>query len=135
MNHRAIVKSRPEELRERTKQFALKVIQLVRSLPRTDEARLMGRQLLKSATSVAANYRAVCRARSKPEFIAKVGIVVEEADESVFWLEMLRDSRTAPESAVIPLLKEANEVVAIFAASQRTARGSMAKSPDRSMNQ
>ncbi len=84
--------SRPEELRERTKRFAIAVVRLFRSLPRTDEARVIGRQLLRSATSVAANYRAVCRARSKAEFIAKVGVVVEEADETVFWLEWSQPS-------------------------------------------
>ncbi|MGH9789756.1 MAG: four helix bundle protein [Candidatus Acidiferrales bacterium] len=78
---------RAEELKKRTKQFAIRVIKLFRSLPKTEEARIIGRQLLRSATSVAANYRAVCRARSKPEFIAKLGLVVEEADESALWLE------------------------------------------------
>ena len=82
----------------------------------------MGKQLLRCGTSVAANYRAVCRARSKAEFIARIGVVVEEADETVFWLEMLVDSNTVPPKALAPLLKEANELLAIFAASQRTAR-------------
>lgn len=75
--------SQPEELRQRTKQFALRVIRLFRSLPKSDEARILGRQLLRSATSVAANYRALCRARSKAEFIAKMGVVIKEADETV----------------------------------------------------
>jgi four helix bundle protein len=77
------------ELKDRTKQFAVRIVKLFRSLPRTDEARIIGKQVLRSGTSVAANYRAVCRARSKAEFIAKVGVVVEEADETVFWLELL----------------------------------------------
>src|SRR5437763_8914926 len=83
--------SRPEQLRERTKQFALRIVKLFRSLPKTDEARVLGRQVLRSGTSVAANYRAICRARSKAEFVAKIGTVVEEADETVsgwnFWLK------------------------------------------------
>jgi four helix bundle protein len=84
--------SRPEELRDRTKRFAMRIVRLFRSLPRTPDAQVMGKQLLRCGTSVAANYRAVCRARSKLEFIARVGVVVEEADESVFWLEMLTDN-------------------------------------------
>ena len=76
-----------KDLQARTKSFALRIIWMFRSLPKTEEARIRGRQLLRSGTSVAANYRAVCRARSKPEFTAKLGVVVEEADETVFWLE------------------------------------------------
>src|SRR5574341_255353 len=86
------MKLHPEQFRNRTKQFAIRLVRLFRSLPKTDEARTIGRQLLRSGTSVAANYRAVCRARSKAEFIAKIGIVVEEADETVFWLELLIDT-------------------------------------------
>jgi four helix bundle protein len=81
-----------EELRIRTKSFAVRIVKLFRSLPRTEEARVIGRQLLRSGTSVAANYRAVCRSRSRAEFIAKVGVVVEEADETVLWLELLVDT-------------------------------------------
>jgi four helix bundle protein len=111
-----------DELRERTKQFALHVIDLFRSLPHTEEARVLGRQLLRSGTSVAANYRAACRARSKAEFVAKIGVVVEESDETVFWLELLADSHILPAPQLDGLLTEANELLAIFAASQRTAR-------------
>jgi len=82
----------------------------------------MRRQLLRSATSVAANYRAVCRARSKLEFIAKIGLVVEEADETVFWLELVRDTGTLEGEDVNEALREANELLAIFAASQITAK-------------
>ncbi len=82
----------------------------------------MGRQLLRCGTSVAANYRAVCRARSKAEFVAKIGVVVEEIDETVFWLEMLVEAGIVRANRMEPLLKEANELLAIFAASQRTAR-------------
>src|SRR3989475_6564346 len=81
-----------EVLKERTKKFAIGIIKLFRMLPKTEEARVIGRQVLRCGTSVAANYRAVCRARSKAEFVAKMGIVVEEADETVFWLEMLADT-------------------------------------------
>lgn len=114
-----------EQLKARAKRFALSVLSLFRALPRTDEARIIGRQLLRSATSVAANYRAVCRARSKAEFIAKIGVVVEEADETVFWLEMVLDGQLMPKEKVSSILKEAGELLAIFAASQRTARAPM----------
>jgi four helix bundle protein len=117
-------RSRPEELRERAKQFAIRIVRVVRSLPRSDEARVIGRQLLRSATSVAANYRAVCRARSRAEFVAKIGVVVEEADESVFWLELLADTDVIPRERIADVLAEANELLAVFAASQRTARSS-----------
>jgi four helix bundle protein len=82
----------------------------------------MGNQLLRCATSVAANYRATGRSRSRAEFISKMGTVVEEADESVFWLEMLVDSEIARKEKADPLLREGNELLAIFAASQRTAK-------------
>jgi len=112
-----------DELKKRTKQFAIRIVKLFRSLPRSEEARIIGRQMLRSGTSVAENYRAVCRARSKAEFIAKIGIVVEEADETVLWLELLVDTAMMPASRMAKLLVEANELLAIFAASQHTARG------------
>ena len=84
----------PEQMRARTKQFAIRVVRLFRALPKTREAMVMGNQLLRSGTSVAANYRAACRARSKAEFISKMGTVVEEADETVFWLELLIETGT-----------------------------------------
>jgi four helix bundle protein len=111
-----------EELKKRSKQFAIRVIKLFQALPRTDVARVLGRQLLRSATSVAANYRAVCRARSKAEFVAKIGVVVEEIDETVFWLELLVETGIIAASKMESLQKEAAELLAIFAASQRTAR-------------
>jgi four helix bundle protein len=110
------------ELKARTKEFAIRVVKLFRALPKTDEARVLGRQVLRSGTSVAANYRAACRARSKAEFIAKIGVVVEEADETVFWLELLVDTGIVPPSRMNKLLDEANELLAIFAASQHTAK-------------
>ena len=109
-------------LQSRTKQFAIRIVKLFRSLPRTEEARVIGKQVLRSGTSVAANYRAVCRARSKAEFIAKVGVVVEEADETVFWLELLSETGIVEQRKLVELLLEANELLAIFAASQRTAK-------------
>ena len=111
-----------EQIKRRAKQFALRVIRLFRALPRAAEAQVIGRQLLRSGTAVAANYRAVCRARSKAEFVAKIGVVVEETDETVFWLEMLVEAGIIRASRMEPLLKEANELLAIFAASQRTSR-------------
>jgi len=112
-----------EQLRERAKQFALRKINLVRALPKTEKARLMGRQLLRSGTSIASNYRAVCRARSKAEFISKMGTVVEETDETVFWLELLIDAKIMKKDKMTSILQEANELLAIFAASQNSAKG------------
>ncbi len=111
-----------DQMRERTKQFAYRIVRLYRSLPRTTEAQVAGKQLLRSGTSVAANYRAVCRARSKAEFIARIGVVAEEADETVFWLELITDNAIIPEEKMAALLKEARELTAIFSASQHTAR-------------
>ena len=113
---------RAKELQLRTKKFALRAIAMFRQLPRTEEARTVGRQVLRSGTSVAANYRAVCRARSKAEFIAKIGIVVEEIDETVFWLEMLIESGILPQSRLQLLVQEARELLAIFVRSQLTAK-------------
>ncbi len=85
-----------EELKYRSKQFAIRIVKLFRSLPKTDEARIIDKQVLRSGTSIAANYRAVCRARSRAEFIAKIGIVLEEADETVLWLELLKNGSMKP---------------------------------------
>lgn len=110
-----------DDLRKRSKRFAMDVISLFRVLPGTEEARIIGRQLLRSGTSVAANYRASCRARSKAEFVSKNGVVVEEADESVLWLEMLTESGIVPPAKTEALLKEGNELLAIFSASYHTS--------------
>jgi four helix bundle protein len=109
-------------LRDRTKRFALRVIKPCDSLPGTDAGRTISRQILRSGTSVAANYRAVGRARSQAEFVAKMGVVVEEADETVFWLELLAESDIVPEHRLGELTAEANELVAIFVMSQPNAR-------------
>jgi four helix bundle protein len=114
--------SKQEALRARTKKFALRIIRLFRHLPKSPDAQVLGKQLLRSGTSVGANYRAAGRARSKAEFISKIAIVVEETDESVFWLECLIESGIVPEALLQDLLVEANELLAIFAASLRTSR-------------
>ena len=111
------------DLRDRTKAFALDAIQLVESLPRTRTGDVVGRQLLRAGTSVAANYRSACRARSRKEFIAKMGIVLEEADESQFWLEVVEERSMLRLEVTRPLLTEAGELVAIIVSSIQTARG------------
>jgi len=116
-----------EELQQRTKAFALRIIRVFKSLPKTDDAIVLGKQLLRSGTSVAANYRATCRARSRAEFIARLGVVVEEIDETVLWIELLGESETLPRARLSSLLKEANELLAIFISSQMTAKGIKAK--------
>jgi four helix bundle protein len=115
--------SKPEDLRERTNNFALRTIHLFRTLPKSGEAQVIGKQLLRSGTSVAANYRAACRARSRQKFAARIGIVMEEADKTVFWLELFTESGIRPSSRLKGLLKEARELAAIFTASCGTARG------------
>lgn len=110
------------ELKQRTKQFALRVVRLTDALPRRMSADVLGRQLLRSATSVAANYRSACRAKSRADFISKMGTVEEEADESGFWLEMIVDAGLQEEARVAGLLDEANALTAIAVASIRTAR-------------
>lgn len=109
------------ELKARTKEFALRMFRLVDVLPTSVKGRTIANQIVRSATSVAANYRAACRARSRAEFIAKIGIVEEEADETAFWLELIIDSKVRSEKQIGPLRKEANELVAIMAASRKSA--------------
>ncbi len=113
---------RREELRKRTKAFALRIIRLYRALPRNTEAQVIGKQVLRSGTSVGANYRAVCRARSQAEFVARMGLVAEETDETVFWLELLIDAGIVAKRRLDGLLNEARELTAIFSASTQTAR-------------
>jgi four helix bundle protein len=114
--------SQAAELRERTKQFAVRIVKLFRALPRTEEARVLGKQVLRSGTSVAANYRAVCRSRSRADFISKLAIVTEEADETVFWLELLVETGIVREVRLAKLLTEANELIRIFGSSLHTAK-------------
>ena len=111
------------ELKIRTKQFGLRVIKLVSVLPKTIEGRVIANQLVRSGTSVGANYRAACRGRSKAEFISKLGIVEEEADEGAYWLEMIIEAGLIKPKRVEPLLQEANELVAIMTASRKSAIG------------
>ena len=108
-------------MKERTKAFALRIVRLSRSLPESKQAQIIGTQLLRSGTSVGANYRAVCRARSRPDFIAKLGVVIEEADESAYWLELLADTGLVKHEKLDSLLKEARELTAIFNAARITA--------------
>ncbi|MBI3947558.1 MAG: four helix bundle protein [Armatimonadetes bacterium] len=110
-----------DDVKSRTKRFALDVIALVANLPNTATGRAIGGQLVRYGTSVGANYRAACKGRSKAEFIAKLGIVEEEADESAYWMELLVEGRLLTAQRVAPLLREANEPTAIAAASRRTA--------------
>jgi four helix bundle protein len=116
------------ELKARTKQFGLQVINLVDALPKSTAGWAIGRQLVRSGTSVGANYRAACRSRSKAEFIAKIGIVAEEADESAFWLELIMDGGLLKLDLVVSLHQEVEELTAIFTASGRTAKASNPKS-------
>jgi four helix bundle protein len=109
------------ELLARTKSFALRSLKLVDHLPRSASGRAIGNQLVRSATSVGANYRAACRSRSRAEFAAKLGVVAEEADESVYWLELISEGKLLPEAKVKDLLKEANELTAIFTSARRTS--------------
>ena len=114
----------PDELKKRTKRLGLRVIRLVKNLPNTKVATTIGHQLLRCGTSVGANYRAACRGRSKAEFIAKLGIVEEEADESAYWLEMLVEAKIVKMVSVTRLHTEADELTAIMAKSRLTARRS-----------
>jgi four helix bundle protein len=111
-----------EELKQRTKQFALRVVRLVEALPRGQTADVLGRQLLRSGTSVGANYRAACRAKSTADFVAKMGIVEEEFDESVYWMELLVEAGIVKVERLESLMKEGNEILAITVASINTAK-------------
>ena len=111
-----------QDLKARTKTFALDVIRYCRTLPRGDEFQILGRQLIRSATSVASNYRAAQRAKSKADFVSNLGDAEEEADESLLWLECLAELATREHAELKHLLKEADELVAILTASRKTAR-------------
>ena len=114
-----------QQLQNRTKQLALRIIRLVEALPLSRVADVIGRQLLRSSTSIGANYRAACRARSTQDMIAKLKVVEEEADETIYWLELIVESRLIPAARVTDLLQEANEIVAITVASIRTLRAKL----------
>ena len=123
MNETLPQRTPERDLKNRTKQFALRVIKLVENLPSNATARVIGNQLLRSFTSVPANYRAACRARSNAEFMAKIGIVEEETDESVFWMELLVDASLVKLKRVEGLIDEGNQLTAIWVTSINTARG------------
>jgi four helix bundle protein len=111
-----------KDLKDRTKQFALTVIDMVDNIPNKPAGNVIKWQLLKSSTSIGANYRSALRGRSKAEFISKIGIVEEEADETVFWLELLHGSGLVHQSLINPLLDEANQLTAIFTSMGKTAK-------------
>ena len=111
-----------EDLKKRTKQYALRIIKLVNAMPQTSAGRTIGNQIIRCGTSVGANYRAACRARSKAEFIAKLGIVIEEIDESAFWLEVIIESNLVKRKLIEPLLQETNEIIAIMISSSKSTK-------------
>jgi four helix bundle protein len=113
----------PDALKVRTRQFAVRVMRLVDQLPKKVGARAISSQLVRCATSVGANYHIACRARSRAEFVAKVGIVLEESDECLFWLQLIVDAELMPAKRIVGLLQEADELTAIFTASVKTAKG------------
>jgi four helix bundle protein len=113
---------RARELQDRAKEFALRIISAFARLPKNEEARVLGRQFLRSGTSVAANYRAACRARSAADFISKISIVVEETDETPFWLELIVEAKLVPARVVESLIMECEELLRIFSASLATAK-------------
>jgi four helix bundle protein len=113
---------RAKALQTRSKEFAVAIVRAFTALPRTDEARVIGRQFLWSGTAVAANYRAACRARSKAEFASRMGVVVEEADETDFWLEPLVETKLVAAASIAPLRDECEELLKIFSSSLATAK-------------
>jgi len=120
-----------DDLKRRSKQFALDVIRFVRTLPNTDEARTIGRQLLRSGPGVASNYRSACRARSRAEFVARIGVALDESDESGLWFEILTESAISRTREAFRLLQESDELSAIFAASSITAKTAIAPAESR----
>lgn len=116
-----------KDLRVRTKSFALRIIKLFSSLPKTNEAQVMGKQVLRSGTSVGAHYREACRARSTAEFISKIEGGLQELEETVYWLELLTESNTVKEERLKPLLQEADELIAILVASVKKAKARLLK--------
>ena len=115
--------SKSEELQQRTKKFALRVLNMIEHLPNTIAGRVIANQLARNATSVGANYRAACRARSRAEFASKLGTVAEESDESLYWLELIRDGKFLAEKKVSSLWAEADELTAIFTSGRRFGSG------------
>ena len=116
-----------EEFKRRTKQLALRIIKLIEALPKTYTGEIIGKQILRSATSVGANYRAACRAKSRPDLIHKLNIVLEEADETLYWLELLIESDIVPRDKLKNLMQETNEIVAMTYASIKTLRNASSR--------
>jgi len=116
-----------EILKKRTKEFAVRVIKLVQKLSKSQENYVLGNQLLRSATSVGANYRSACRARSKADFISKITVVEEEADECAYWLELIIETGLIKENLIKDLLKEANELTAIFVSIGKSTKENLTK--------
>ncbi|MBI5330617.1 MAG: four helix bundle protein [Betaproteobacteria bacterium] len=111
-----------DALKLRTRRFALAVIQLVEGMPKSMSSTVIGRQVMRAGTAVGANYRAACRARSRAEFIAKLGIVEEEADECIYWFELMEEANLLPQTSIAPLKSEANELLSIIIATIRSTR-------------
>src|SRR6185295_143181 len=111
-----------EMMKKRTKVFAVQIVKFYKALPRSDEARVLGRQILRAGTSVAANYRAVCRAKSHADFVSKMGTVVEEVDETVLWLELLEAAEICPTAQLANLRRDAEDLLRIFSTSLATAK-------------
>ena len=111
-----------QEFKDRTKQLGLRIIRLVEALPKTDTARVIGKQLLRAGTSVGANYRAACRGRSSADMANKLSIVEEEADEVLFWFELLVEADMVTEEKLKPLMEETDEIIAMTVASKKTLR-------------
>ena len=111
-----------EQMKKRTKEFAKEIIKLCRKLPKNREGVLIGNQIFRSGTSVAANYRSACRAKSKPDFIAKLSIVEEESDETCFWLELIKEMEILQMPEIDTLIKENDEIISIIVSSIKTAR-------------
>jgi four helix bundle protein len=114
----------PEDLKKRTRAFALRIIRLAESLPNTPTAKVIRNQMLRCGPSVGANYRAACRAKSKPDFVSKMGTVEEEADETIYWMELLIDAEIVKRSRIADLLDEADQILSIVITSIKTAKGS-----------
>jgi four helix bundle protein len=112
-----------EKMKARTKAFAVQIVNFFRTLPKTEEARVLGRQMLRAGTSEAANYRAVCRAKSQADFISKMKTVVEEADETLFWLELIEETQICASEELTAVMIEADELLRIFSSALCTAKG------------
>ena len=121
-----------QEMRQRTKKFAVRVIKMTEALPNTRAADVIAKQLIRSSSSVGANYRAALRARSQADFISKIGITIEETDESEYWIELLVDCEIVKSERMTELLKEANELIAILTATSKTTKSHSVRYPKKS---